>query len=147
MSHHALASAAKAAAIEAGKIAGNVTEAAKAAGVDRRTINRWRQDDPAFAAAWESASEEAWDRLEREALRRAVDGWDDPVFYEGVQVGSRKVYSDRLAELVIKAKRAKEYREKPTLDVNLSGNVTVAIDLSSVLGNEERKVEDAGGGE
>lgn len=36
---------------------GNVSRAARETGVNRRTINRWRQNDPVFGAAAEKALE------------------------------------------------------------------------------------------
>ena len=53
---------------------GNVSAAARRAGTSRSVCYARRRRDTAFAAAWEDALEEAADRLEMEAFRRAVDG-------------------------------------------------------------------------
>jgi hypothetical protein len=55
---------------------GNVREAAEAAGVDRSTPYRTAERDPAFAAKWTAAGEDAADVLEFEARRRALAGSD-----------------------------------------------------------------------
>ena len=53
---------------------GNVSAAARAAGTCRSRCYEARQRDRGFAAAWADALEEAADRLEMEAFRRAVEG-------------------------------------------------------------------------
>lgn len=85
----------------------NVREAAEAAGLSRRTAYDHWEADPAFAAARDEVIGDAVDRLEREAFRRAVEGWDEPVYYQGQQVGSVRKYSDRMLELLLKANRDK----------------------------------------
>lgn len=62
---------------------GVISAAAKAAGVDRVTAYRWREADPEFAEACESALEEAADAIELEARRRAVEGIEEPVLHQG----------------------------------------------------------------
>jgi hypothetical protein len=58
---------------------GNVTVAAQAGGVSRSRMYERRQEDEAFAKAWEEAEQIAADRLEREARRRAVEGVEEPL--------------------------------------------------------------------
>ena len=43
------------------------------------------------------------ERLETEAQRRAVEGWDEPVFHEGREVGKKRRYSDTLLIFTLKA--------------------------------------------
>lgn len=85
----------------------NVSEAARAAAIARRTAYDWRDADPDFAAAWAEAEQEAVDRIEREALRRAVEGWDEPVWHQGQQCGVVRKYSDRMLEILLKGHRPK----------------------------------------
>lgn len=90
----------------------NVSEAAKAAGVARRTIYEWRYTDEAFNADWEEAEQEAADRLEREAWRRAVEGTSKPVTFQGRITATYLEYSDRMLELLLKAHRPEKYKER-----------------------------------
>jgi len=53
-----------------------VTDAARAAGVNRATPYRWKEQDPEFGEAWEDARNECVDLLEGEAKRRALAGSD-----------------------------------------------------------------------
>lgn len=62
---------------------GIVSAAARVAGVDRATAWRWRENDSEFAKAFDSAMQEAADAIEEEARRRAVDGVNEPVIYQG----------------------------------------------------------------
>ncbi|WP_267395246.1 MULTISPECIES: hypothetical protein [unclassified Sphingomonas] len=90
----------------------NVTAACKAAGIGRQTAYQWREDDPAFAVAWAGALEEAVDALEKEAWRRAAEGVDKPIVFQGVVTGSYREYSDRLMEILLKAHRPDKYIER-----------------------------------
>lgn len=91
---------------------GNVTLAARAAGWKYPTVaERYRAEDDRFAEAWVDALSQATDAMEYEARRRAMEGWDEPVWYMGEQVGSVRKYSDRLLEMMLKAHRPGRFRE------------------------------------
>lgn len=90
----------------------NVTEAAKSAGVGRRTVYEWRDADPAFREQWDDAEQEAADRLEREAWRRAVDGVEKPITFQGQITDRYLEYSDRMLELLLKAHRPEKFKER-----------------------------------
>lgn len=94
------------------RVNGNVSESAAGIKVSRTALYEERKDDKTFAAAWDEAVEEAVDKLEGEAWRRAVEGWEEPVFYEGEECGRVKKYSDRMLELLLKGHRPEKYRER-----------------------------------
>ena len=62
---------------------GNVSASATAAGTTTSTVYQLRKSDADFAAAWDNALEDATDTLEAEARRRAVEGVNEPVIYQG----------------------------------------------------------------
>lgn len=62
---------------------GNVSRACQAVDICRMTAYEWRDEDKVFAVAWEKAKSAGLDALEDEALRRAFDGVDEPVFHQG----------------------------------------------------------------
>lgn len=103
----------------------NVSEAAREAGFSRRTAYEWRDDDENFAAEWKVAEDEAADKLEREAWRRAVEGTDKPVTYQGKIMASYKEYSDKMLEILLKAHRPDKFKERVATEH--SGDVTVHI--------------------
>jgi CO/xanthine dehydrogenase Mo-binding subunit len=90
----------------------SVYRAASEAGISRQTAYEWREKDPDFAAKWAQAMESGVDQLEDVARSRAVEK------------------SDRLMEILLKAKRPKEYRER--LDVTHAGEASIVIDLVAV---------------
>ena len=92
-----------------------VVHACKAAGVNRATAWRAREADPEFAQAWDEALEEGVDRAEQEAFRRAVVGYEKPVWYKGELVGTETVHSDALLALILKGRRKKVYAERTEL--------------------------------
>jgi hypothetical protein len=60
-----------------------IGEAALEAGVNRKTVYRWKESDAEFAEAWDESLEEGTELLEREAVRRAIHGVEEPVIYQG----------------------------------------------------------------
>lgn len=102
---------------------GNVTMAAKRAGVSRNSVYYQRKVDPDFDAAMEEAIEVAIAKLENEARRRAVDGVDKPVYQQGQLVGHVTEYSDKLLEMLLRAHRPEKYRDNNSTP----GGVTVNI--------------------
>ena len=67
-------------------LTGRLVESSKVAGVTGTTITLHRKLDPDFDAQCEQALQEYRERLEREADRRAVDGVEEPVFWQGMEV-------------------------------------------------------------
>ncbi len=61
----------------------NITAAAKVAGYHRRTVYRWRDEDPEFAAEWEQAIESNLDALEGALYERATEGMTEYVVHDG----------------------------------------------------------------
>lgn len=62
---------------------GIVSRACTAAGVGYSSVSHLRKTDADFAAAYDDAMEQAVDRLEAEAWRRAHDGVEEPIVYQG----------------------------------------------------------------
>ncbi|HEX9236082.1 MAG TPA: hypothetical protein VF972_07370 [Actinomycetota bacterium] len=91
----------------------SIATAAEAAGIDRRTHYRWLRQDDAYRTAAEEAREFAADLLEAEARRRAVDGVEEPVIYQGKDTGIRiRRYSDTLLIFLLKGARPEVYRDR-----------------------------------
>src|SRR5690606_23292709 len=62
---------------------GNISRAAQMAEIDRSTHYIWMREDPAYVEAFAYADQQAGDRLEEEARRRAVEGVEEPVYHQG----------------------------------------------------------------
>src|SRR5262245_61740375 len=92
---------------------GSVNAAVTAARIGRTMAYEWRAADADFATAWDQAVEAGTDALEDEAVRRARDGVDEPVFYQGQQCGTVRRYSDTLLIFTLKARRPEKFKERP----------------------------------
>lgn len=74
-----------------------------------------RENDPAFAEAWDEALTMARGAIEAELHRRGVEGYEEPVWWQGKEVGSVTKYSDALLLARIRA-IAPEYRQKQQVE-------------------------------
>ena len=122
---------------------GNVSAAARRAATHRGTAYRHRQADPEFRAAWDEALETALDDMELEARRRAVDGWDEPVFFKGEVCGHIRRYSDALIMFLLKAYRP-EFRDN--YRVEHSGTADTVVRVEYVNDWPDSTVVDHGNG-
>lgn len=83
---------------------------------------RARNMDPEFAADWDNALAEAAADVELEIHRRAVEGWEEPVYQRGELVGTITRYSDKLLELRAKGLMPDRYAVERK-DVRLQGKI------------------------
>jgi hypothetical protein len=101
---------------------GIVRRAARAAGISRTTHYGWLEEDDTYPDRFREAHEDATDILEEEARRRAIEGlrrvkfnpktgkpYIDP---ETKQPYTEHEYSDRILEVMLKAKRPEEFKER-----------------------------------
>jgi hypothetical protein len=96
-----------------------LTSGIKAAGINNKTVYQWREMDDEFVMQENELKAQLADRLESEAIRRAYNGWDRPIYQRGVLVGVERVYSDMLLKLMLTALKPEKYRER----VDVSGTV------------------------
>lgn len=93
--------------------------------MSKTAANNRRHRDEKFARAWDAALEAATDVLEKEAVRRAVQGVDEPVYQGGKQVGSITRYSDTLLIFLLKANRDKFRQANMPPLVGTQNNLTI----------------------
>ncbi|MES2753874.1 MAG: hypothetical protein V4659_04340, partial [Pseudomonadota bacterium] len=104
--------------------------ACTAVGVSDTAIYRLRGGDADFALAWDRALATAQPLLEQVVWERAVEGWDEPFFAGGKQVGTRRKFSESLLrQLVLKRDKA----------------VTLADDPAALIARAEEAARAAGG--
>jgi len=75
---------------------GNVRLASRAARISAQTAYRARRQSPGFARAWDAARLSARTHAEDALAERALNGWEEPVFYHGEEIARRRRFSDRL---------------------------------------------------
>jgi hypothetical protein len=90
----------------------NITRSAEYAGIDRATLYQYRKDHPEFALAWEEAWTIGYDVLEQKASDRAFDGYEEPVFWQGVEVARVKKFSDSLAQFLLRGNKSDKFKER-----------------------------------
>lgn len=96
---------------------GNISTAAAAAGVNRSAVYKWQEHDDTFVAAMKQAESHATELLEKEAWRRARDGFAEPVYQHGKLVGTVQRYSDALLVFLLKARAPERYRDRVDVSV------------------------------
>jgi hypothetical protein len=120
-------------------------ESAEACGLAYSTILRLRKQDDEFKEWCDEAMQSYRESLERECHRRAVEGWDEPVFSQrlGTQIGVIRKHDPRLLELMLK-RHIPEYREKFEGEIKVTGGVLVApisptsaADFEKMFGGEK----------
>jgi hypothetical protein len=124
---------------------GNVSEAAKAAGVARDTVYKAKSRNADFAQDWQTAEKIASDVLLREAWRRAVEGGRQYKFHpktgepllhpETKEPYFEMVYSDGLLTLLLKARLPEQFGDK--LRVEQTIKQEPAYDLTQLTPDEK----------
>lgn len=118
---------------------GCVTAAARSVGSDRSTFYRLRnkEGNKDFADAWDDAVQQACDILLLELRRRALKGTNKPVFYQGVECGRVREYSDTLGMFLVKGVRPEYATERKQLT---GADNAPLIPSSPALTDKERAI-------
>jgi hypothetical protein len=132
------------------KNTGNITTSARAAGITRENVYKRMKRHPVFRKAVDAAIEESSDLILQEARRRAIDGVNEPVIYQGELMGSWidpetrkqvepgtvgavffpltvKKYSDHLLSQLLKARVPGFNDSPPSQPINVNVNATAAV--------------------
>ncbi len=91
---------------------GLVGRACVEAGITRTTFNDWMKEDEAFVRRFSEAEELVSEMLIAEMMRRGVEGWNEPVYYQGQQCGVVRKYSDPMLTLALKSRMPEKFRER-----------------------------------
>lgn len=111
----------------------NVEASCKKAKISKTEAYRKRREDPKFAEDWDRAREIGAAALESEAIRRAVEGWLEPIYHDGEIVGYVRKYSDRLIEFLLRGAMPEKYRERHELSGRVDGNLTLTPGQTATL--------------
>lgn len=99
--------------LEALAATGNVRKAASRSTLDASTLYRYRTAHADFAQAWKEALQSAMEIvLEPEAVRRGVEGVNEPVFHQGTRIATVKKYSDTLLIFLLKGGKPDVYKDR-----------------------------------
>ena len=105
--------------------------ARQAVPIARQTIAGHRKHDPKFREDEDEALRIYRANLAKEVHRRAVQGVQEPVIWQGTTVGWKTIYSDRLLELQIK-RHYKDYTDRVALKTDGSSSLTTEQQLMSL---------------
>lgn len=146
---------------------GNHSAAARAIDITPSTATAWRKDDGfviklegeeyAFGALCEDAMDIFADAVEAETVRRAVQGYEEPIVYKGQimseideETGKCKPititkFSDRLLEVLLKGQKPK-YAGEAQVNINAgegSGVLVVPANVDTDSWSEQIKAQQA----
>lgn len=119
-------------------LTGNVSKACQAAEISRFSHYEWLKNDPDYVEAVAKAAEDAADVLEEEARRRAFEGVDEPVFYQGDVCGTVRKYSDTLLIFLLKGAKPQKFREN--LRAEVSGPNGGPVQIANLAPDEVAKL-------
>ena len=105
----------------------HISQAAEAAGIERRSHYYWLQHDPDYRQRFEQSDAIAIRALEDEAARRAMHGVDEPVFHQGEVCGTVRKYSDRLLEFLLKGRDPSRYGDRFRQELSGPGGGPVEV--------------------
>jgi hypothetical protein len=106
---------------------GNITRSSEYAGMTRIAVYKRKKDDPQFAMDLDAAYVIAVDKMEEECQRRAFDGYQRDIYWQGQVVGQETLFSDSMAMFLLKGAKPEKYRDRVSTD-NLNTNVDVEAD-------------------
>lgn len=118
------------------ELLGSVITAAELAGIEPGQHYEWLKDKT-YREAFQKHRDRYCEVVEAEAHRRAIVGWDEPVYQNGSMVGTVHKHSDPILALVMKGTMRAKYSERvESHNTNTNLDVAVPIDLSK-LNDEE----------
>ena len=71
--------------------------------------------------------------LEDELRRRAFEGVPEPIYHQGLEVGTVQKYSDTLGIFLIKGAMPEKYRDRQQIDL------TAKVDIAGALGEARKR--------
>lgn len=115
----------------------SVREACEHVGVKRKQVRHLKRVDDEFAADYREARGYANEHIVAEISRRAIEGWDEPVFHNGEIVGEIRKYDGRLLTLLAKA-YVPEFRDVTRLEHTGPGGGPLEVDNPDVAAALDR---------
>lgn len=119
----------------------NVAASAEACGFSRQAAYLRRDSDPKFRQRWDDAYESGTDDLEGSTFEKARDGWLEPVFYKGEEVGYIRKISPTLMMTMLERRRRERYG--PKIETTLGAAEAAAAIREALQAIDE--VESGGG--
>lgn len=106
------------------RLTGQLQRSARESGISPATVRNHLKSDLDFKAACDEAYRDFKESIESEVMRRAIMGWEEPVYQQGMLAGTVRKFSERLLELFAK-RHIQEYKEKVDLNLGTGGGLLV----------------------
>lgn len=132
---------------------GNVSAAAREAGIAAITVRRWRKEsearpeDDAYRVDWPAGDEPlpffehfqgaidvVCDEIEGAMIQRAIEGVEEPIYFQGKKVGSQRRPSDINGMFILKRWRH-DYRDNH-VEVTHKGRLEITDDSRNALADK-----------
>ena len=101
--------------------------------ISASAIEDYRVLIPTFSDQVDFALEMFNAKLEEAAVERAVEGVDEPVFYQGMECGSKKKYSDDLLKFLMQANNPQKYGKAD----GKSGAAPIVVQIANFTQSED----------
>jgi hypothetical protein len=98
---------------------GSIGEACRQIGISWQTYRRHREEDPQFDHYCARAIGYGVEVLEDEAIRRALRGVQEPIYYRGQMIDAVQKYSDQLLMFLLRARKPLVYREHKAVELEM----------------------------
>lgn len=105
---------------------GLVVTSARSAGTNSRRIKSECELDKEFALDFQEALQIYSELAQKELARRAIEGVEETVYFQGMPCGTKINYSNSLLTTLVKAK-SPEFREKLSVDTTIHGGVLLTL--------------------
>ena len=117
---------------------GTFVECCRIAGLSYNSVQHAIERDPDFAERFKEAEQRVLEKLEQEAMRRAVEGTvvRSRKFWHGELVGEdiKTEYSDNLLMMLLRARAPERYRENSLITINQVIKAVEGFNPAEVLG-------------
>ena len=117
--------------LEAYKRAGNVKAAAEDAGICRTTHYLWMSTDDEYRTQFRALRYTICQRIEDSLIDRLANGWEEPVFQGGEEVGTKRKF-DNSAAIAYLDRHDKDFiaGKRQNVDVTSNGE-TLSVDIGT----------------
>lgn len=116
---------------------GKYSHASRAIGAPLSAYRLRSERDPLFKAKMEEAIQFYKDGFEVEAVRRAVNGVDKDIYWQGTVVGTEKHYSDSLLARLLRANDPDKFGDKQEVNHNVNGTIQHDLNLDALSHDEQ----------
>ena len=109
----------------------SVKKATKMSGLCRSDAERLRLRVPDFDKLWSEIYNDVTDELEEAGLKRAIEGGEKTIYYQGIEIGTEKVYSDSVLTFMLQGRRPDVYKGRTATEISGPGGEPFALEKMS----------------